>query len=230
MAEERRRSSRGKPAATKGRAKSTTKRKPTAGANKRSGARANGASDWAVIPPGEAKPPKAPAKPAATFRPRPPVATPRRGRGGVPVFIGGLLLAAAAAVALVLILSGNDESVGIQTSSTPTAVALTPRETSTTPAQSPPPAATPAPKPAIRSANCDPIIGSGTANSGHSYRVTSSAAEGDPAGCAEAHSVLLSALSGGGTTVNEWHCTTNPSGPTIATCTSTGGRKIRARG
>jgi hypothetical protein len=124
----------------------------------------------------------------------------------------------------------NDESAGIQTSSTPTAVALTPRETSTTPAQSPPPAAAPAPKPAIRTASCDPIIGSGSANSGHTYAVTSTATDGDPAGCGEAHSVLLSALNGGGATIGEWHCTTQPSGPTIASCTSPGGRKIQARG
>jgi hypothetical protein len=263
MAEQRRRSSRGKPAATKERAKPTTKRKPAAGANKRNApaknssavkapARrpstkkspaatdgiaseakpqsANGANDWAVIPPGEAKPPKAPAKPAATFRPRLPVTTPPRRGGGIPVLIGGLLLAAAAAVALALILSGNDESVGIQTSSTPTAVALTPRETSTIPAQSPPPAAAPAPKPTTRSTNCDPIIGSGTANSGRSYAVTSSATGGDPAGCGEAHSVLLSALNGGGAAIGEWHCTTQPSGRTIASCTAPGGRKIQARG
>jgi len=249
MAEQRRRSSRGKPAATKGRAKSAPAKKSSAvkAPARRPAAKkvpaqtetitsevraqsANGASDWAVIPPDEARPSKAPAKPAAKFRPRPPVATPPRRAGGIPVFIGGLLLAAAAAVALVLILSGNDESVGIQTSSTPTAVALTPRETSTTAAPSPPPAAPPTPKPATRSTNCDPIIGSGTANSGRSYAVTSSATDGDPAGCGEAHSVLLSALNGGGATIGEWHCRTQPSGPTIASCTAAAGRKIKAGG
>jgi hypothetical protein len=82
----------------------------------------------------------------------------------------------------------------------------------------------------VRSAKCDPIIGSGSANSGKTYEVTSNAKDGDPAGCTEAHSVLLSALTGGGTTVGDWTCKTNPSGTTVATCTSNGGRSIQAAG
>jgi hypothetical protein len=133
-------------------------------------------------------------------------------------------------VALILILSGNDDdNMSVNTGSTPTAVALTPKQTSTSPAKSPPVAA-PAAKPAARTASCDPIVGSGTQNSGKTYAVTSSATDGNPAGCAEAHSVLLSALNGGDSTIGGWHCTTQPSGPTIASCTSAGGRRIRARG
>src|SRR5215210_2819197 len=88
-----------------------------------------------------AKPHRAAVLPAAA--PAVPAAEETPGR--IPVLIGGLLLAAAAAVALALILSGNDQTTAINTSSTPTAVALTPRETSTIPAQTPPPAAAPAP-------------------------------------------------------------------------------------
>jgi hypothetical protein len=147
-------------------------------------------------------------------------------------FIGVLLLGAAAVVALILILSGsNDENTSVNTGSTPTAVALTPSQTSPSqPKAKAPPAAAPATKPATRTARCDPIVGSGTQNSGKTYAVTSSATDGDPAGCAEAHSVLLSALNGAGNTIGNWHCTTQPSGPTIASCTSVGGRKIQARG
>ena len=102
--------------------------------------------------------------------------------------------------------------------------------TAAVPAVTEPSAAAPPAKPVVRASKCDPIIGSGTANSGKTYAVTSSAKDGDPADCGEAHSVLLSALQGGGTTIGDWTCKTNPSGSVIATCTSTGGRSIRASG
>jgi len=48
--------------------------------------------------------------------------------------VGVLLLGSAAVVALILILSGNnDENAGLNTGSTPTAVALTPSRTSPSP-------------------------------------------------------------------------------------------------
>jgi hypothetical protein len=82
----------------------------------------------------------------------------------------------------------------------------------------------------VRTSKCDPIIGSGSANSGKIYDVTSTAKDGDPAGCAQAHSVLLSALQGQGTTIGGWTCKTDPGGTTVASCTSTGGRSIQATG
>lgn len=76
--------------------------------------------------------------------------------------------------------------------------------------------------------HCDPIIGSGMANSGREYALTTSAPDGTPTGCARAESIVLSALGGGSTAVGSWSCTTNPAGPTIATCTSADGAKIWA--
>jgi hypothetical protein len=76
---------------------------------------------------------------------------------------------------------------------------------------------------------CDPIVGSGSLNGGKTYPVTSSASSGRPAGCGAAHSVLLDALSGGETTVDEWSCRTDASGDPIAVCHS-GSRTITARG
>jgi len=141
-----------------------------------------------------------------------------------------LLLAAAAAVAVILVVSGgNEDNTSVNTAPIPTAVALTPKEKGTASAHTHS-AAAPAAKPATRTVNCDPIIGTGTQNSGKSYAVTSSATDGNPADCSEAHSVLLSALSGGTTTIGDWDCTTNPSGPTVAACTAAGDRKIQARG
>ena len=102
----------------------------------------------------------------------------------------------------------------------------------TTPSAAAPAAApaTPVSKPVVRSENCDPIIGSGTANGGKTYDVTSTAKDGDPAACGEAHSTLLAALQGGGSSIGEWTCKTDPSWNPIATCTSTGGRSIQATG
>jgi hypothetical protein len=159
-----------------------------------------------------------------------PVAPRRSGLGaGAPVFIGALLIAVAGVVTLIMILTSGDEENTTVDTSPPPAIALTPGEAGVTPDKAQPPAE-PGSEPATRTASCEPIIGSGAANSGKTYAVTSSATDGDPAGCGEARSVLLSALNGGGTTIGEWSCTTDPSGPTIASCTSEGGRKILARG
>jgi O-antigen ligase len=184
----------------------------------------------------------------------PQLVTPHSNRGGrrpapAPVIPWATLIAGAACVAIILIVigGGNDKNTAGPTSTAPMSVALTPSESPTTPAQSPPattpaqsppattpaqtgPPAEPAGRPTPRTARCDPIIGSGTANSGMSYPVTSFARDGNLANCAKAKSVLLSALNGGRTTIGKWRCTTRPTGPTIATCTSVGGRTIQARG
>ena len=141
--------------------------------------------------------------------------------------IGALLIAVAAVVALIMILSsGDDENTNVE--ATPPPIALTPSEKDATPEEDQP--AGPASESATRTASCDPIIGSGATNQGRSYAVTSSATDGDPADCTEARSILLSALNGAGTTIGDWRCTTDPSGATIASCSSVGGRKIQARG
>jgi hypothetical protein len=84
-------------------------------------------------------------------------------------------------------------------------------------------AATPA-KGRVRVRSCGPIFGGGSP-----HRVTSSGTAAAPAGCGEAHSVLLSALNGGGSTVGGWHCT-GAGGGALERCTSAGGRRIMARG
>jgi hypothetical protein len=88
--------------------------------------------------------------------------------------------------------------------------------------------AEPASGPAGVTAQCDPIIGSGMANSGRKYALTTFAPEGKPTSCASAQSIVLSALNGGGTPIQGWSCTTNAAGPAIATCTSADGAKISA--
>jgi hypothetical protein len=235
--------------------RSTGARKKTSGGTKRAtGARSSKASTATQKAPARTtatgkspakKPAKVEAAPksleasalrAAAGPPTPPLPSPlspapvspwRRGPGA-PVFIGALLIGVAAVVALIMILSGgDDENTTVDT--TPPPIALTPSETGATPDKSQP-AAEPAGEPATRTASCDPIIGSGAANQGRSYAVTSAATDGDPAACAEARSILLAALNGGGTTIGDWRCTTDPNGTTIASCSSVGGRKIQARG
>jgi len=104
------------------------------------------------------------------------------------------------------------------------------QQPATPPAATPPPAAAPAARqPANRTVKCDPIVGSGSLNGGKTYPVTSSASSARPTGCGEAHSVLLSALSSGGTTVGGWNCKTDTSGDPIVVCRS-GTRTILARG
>ena len=82
---------------------------------------------------------------------------------------------------------------------------------------------------AAQTAHCDPIIGSGMANSGRKYALTTFAPGGNPASCARAESIVLSALNSGNTNIRKWSCITNPADPTIATCTSADGAKIWAR-
>jgi hypothetical protein len=241
----------------KGSSRSTGARKKTSGGTKRAtGARSSTASTAKRKAPARTtatgkspakKPDKVKVAPksleAAALRaaagpptPRPPSppppapVSPRRRGLGAPVFIGALLIAVAAVVALIMILTASDdENTTVDTTSTPPAIALTPSETGATQDKAQPPAE-PAGEPTTRTASCDPIIGSGAANQGRSYAVTSTATDGDPAGCAEARSVLLAALNGGGTTIGDWRCTTDPNGPTIASCSSVGGRKIQAGG
>ncbi len=210
MATPKRPSNRSKSRAT---AASARKTAPKSGANART---------WAAA---DAEP-KAPAKTALAAKAEATTPSLRPGRRrsvGRSLAAGGLL--AAVVVVIVLIATGGDNNNTTVADTAP--AATTPTATSPTVTA---PAAAPAARPAVRAKKCDPIIGSGTANSGKTYDVTSAARDGDPADCGEAHSVLLSALSGGGTAVGDWRCKTDPSGATIATCTSTGGRKIAARG
>jgi putative inorganic carbon (hco3(-)) transporter len=88
--------------------------------------------------------------------------------------------------------------------------------------------AEPAGSVAAETAQCDPIIGSGMANSGRKYALTTFAPGGNPADCARAESIVLSALNSGSTNIGKWSCTINPAGPTIATCISADGAKIWA--
>jgi putative inorganic carbon (hco3(-)) transporter len=140
--------------------------------------------------------------------PAPATAPARPGRRA-PSFAAAIVAAVAACGAVVVLLTGNADRK--------------------TPAQTAPPAQPPGTL-ATRSVQCDPIIGSGVANSGRQYTLTLWASAGKPIGCDKAQSIVLSALSGGGTTQGEWNCSTNPAGPTIATCTSAGGETIRAEG
>jgi hypothetical protein len=78
-------------------------------------------------------------------------------------------------------------------------------------------------EPAARVRHCDPVYGGGIP-----HRVTSSAGGGAPAGCGEAHSVLLGSLNGS-SRVGAWHCTRSPDRDTLEACTSAGGRRIVAR-
>ena len=81
---------------------------------------------------------------------------------------------------------------------------------------------------AAETVDCDPIIGSGMANSGRKYVLTTFAPGGNPVGCAKAESIVLSALNGASTDIGQWSCAIDPAGPTIATCTSADGAKISA--
>jgi membrane protein involved in colicin uptake len=161
-----------------------------------------------------------------------------RRRWGRVAAVVALLAAAGVVIGLIAGGSGSDDNANVA-QTTPTATspatnggtaAASAAPVATAPAVTPPPAATPAAKHARQAASCDPIVGTGTVNGGKSYDVTSSASGSqDPAGCGEAHSVLLSALSSQSTSVGDWSCTTNPGGSTVAVCKS-GGRTIQARG
>jgi putative inorganic carbon (HCO3(-)) transporter len=129
------------------------------------------------------------------------------GRPGRFAFASAMGIAVAACVAIgLLVASGGDREAPAQVSAR----------------------AEPASGPAGVTAHCDPIIGSGMANSGMKYALTTFAPEGKPASCASAQSIVLSALNGGGSTIEGWSCTTNPAGPAIATCTAADGAKISA--
>lgn len=82
----------------------------------------------------------------------------------------------------------------------------------------------PAAKADVRVRGCGPIFGGGVP-----HRVTSSGRPAPPAGCSEAHSVLLAALNGGDTRVAGWHCARGPNARTLEVCTSAGGRRVAAR-
>ena len=86
------------------------------------------------------------------------------------------------------------------------------------------PSAAPSAKRDVHVRSCGSIFGAGVP-----HRVMSSATAGAPAGCGEAHSVLLAALNGGGASVAGWHCARSPDGRTLEACTSAGGRRITAR-
>jgi pyruvate/2-oxoglutarate dehydrogenase complex dihydrolipoamide acyltransferase (E2) component len=92
-----------------------------------------------------------------------------------------------------------------------------------------PPTPAPAPHPPLRVHRCDPIIGVGSANSGVTYPVISSARGRRPAGCEDARTILLAALNAGDSGVGEWRCTRSLNEETLATCAASGGRRILAR-
>src|SRR5829696_8710965 len=102
--------------------------------------------------------------------PPPAPVAPRRSGLGAPVFIGALLAVAGVVALIMIVTSGDEENTTVDT--TPPALTLTPGKTGGTPDKAQPPAE-PAGEPATRTANCDPIIGSGPGNRGHSYAVTS---------------------------------------------------------
>ena len=81
---------------------------------------------------------------------------------------------------------------------------------------------------AAATADCDPIIGSGIANSGRKYALTTFTPGGNSADCSRAEAIVLSVLNGGSPDAGKWSCTTDPAGPTIATCISADGAKIWA--
>jgi hypothetical protein len=81
-----------------------------------------------------------------------------------------------------------------------------------------------APQGAVRIRSCGPIFGGGAP-----YPGTSTASRGEPAGCGEAHSVLVQALNGGSADVDDWRCARSPGARTLEACSSAGGRRIAAR-
>jgi hypothetical protein len=142
----------------------------------------------------------------------------------------GALVAGVVVVILLISSGGGDDNNNATVADTTPATTPTFPAATTPDVTTPSAVAAPVAKPVVRKENCDPIIGSGSANGGKTYPVTSSAKDGNPADCGEAHSVLLTALQGSGTTVGDWTCRTDPSGDPVASCTSTGGRSIQAAG
>lgn len=135
--------------------------------------------------------------------------------------LAGTLVAVGVVIALIVSWA-SDSSPTLQVART------TPTETlpAVKPAASASPAASvaSAPEPKVHARRCDPIFGGGTP-----HPVTSSARDGDPAGCDKAHSVLLAALNRESSGVGGWQCTTRPNGQTLAVCSAAGGRRIVAR-
>jgi hypothetical protein len=137
--------------------------------------------------------------------------------------LAGAVVAVGVIVALVVSWpnGGSDTLSTSQTPPMPTgeaAGAASPAPRATTPA------ATAGAQPVVRVRSCEPIFGGGVP-----HQVTSSARRGAPAGCDEAHSVLLASLNRDSTGVGGWHCTQGPNGGTLEACTSGGGRRIAAR-
>jgi hypothetical protein len=191
---------------------------------------------------------KAPAKTASAARAeatRPSLRMPQR--SGFARWFGVSALLSGVVLVIVLIASGGDDgnnttvadvipTITTAPTAPPAPAPPTAKPAVTTPAIKTPLAAAPAkaaPAAAApsggRKLQCAPIVGSGTLNGGKSYPVTSSASSGRPAGCGEAHSVLVSALSTGSTSIGGWSCKTDTSGDPIATCHS-GGRTVLAQG
>jgi hypothetical protein len=136
--------------------------------------------------------------------------------------VAGVAVAIGASVALVASWpsGGNGTSNVSETVSLPTAkgaraapekARATPDATSTT-------------NDGVRVRSCGPIFGGGTP-----YPVTSTARRGAPAGCGEAHSVLLQALNGGGSGAGGWRCARSSGTRMLEACSSAGGRRITAR-
>jgi hypothetical protein len=136
--------------------------------------------------------------------------------------LAGAVVAVGVIVALVVSWpnGGNDTPSAFRSAPMPTAEAAS---ASPTPRAAIQPAAAAA-QPVVRVRSCEPIFGGGVP-----HQVTSSARRGAPAGCGEAHSVLLASLNGDSTSVGGWHCTQSPNGGTLEACTSGGGRRIAAR-
>jgi hypothetical protein len=145
-----------------------------------------------------------------------PAMSPAQRRAGPGQWIA--LAGAAVAVAVIIALvaswpSHTHRTVGAAAASSPP----------DTPVAAAPAPAAPAAQRVVHVRHCDPVYGGGVP-----HRVTSSAGGGAPAGCGEAHSVLLDSLNGGNR-VGVWHCTRSPNRDTLAACTSAGGRRIVAR-
>src|SRR5829696_7817443 len=209
------------------RAASSSTRKAPAKTARKTGPK-SGTNEWAkAADAAEAEAQTKTARAAKAEATAPSLRPGRRRSYGRWAAVAGLL----AAVVVVIVLIANGGSDDNDTTVADTMPATTASATATSAAATPAPAAAvPAANSLVRTEKCEPIIGRGTANSGQTYEVTSSAKDGDPAGCGEAHDILLSALQESGTSIGDWSCKTDSSGDPIASCTSTGDRSIQAAG
>jgi diguanylate cyclase (GGDEF)-like protein len=160
-----------------------------------------------------------PASGSTAEPPAPALPLPDRNPVWSPVVIGALLIAAVAAAGILIVSGGSDD-----TNPVVGATITTPGNSATTspaPAPAAPPAVQPTPPPAQKVEHCDPIF-----QGGAPYPVTSSALPGGPhpAGCEEAHAVVLAVLNNGASDVGDWHCVTRPVTGTLAICRS--GRRV----